>query len=569
VKSHFRRFKTKIKEIKYRPLFLQNLKKEFKGYNFRSFQKDLLAGLTVTAVALPLALAFGIGTGATAQAGLITAIIAGFLIGGLAGASFQISGPTGAMVAILLPLVAKHGMEAIFIAGFIAGILLIIAAIFNFGKIISIIPVPVIVGFTSGIALLIFLGQIDNFFGISTPAQESTLKKLLYYFENGSSMPNWWAVGISIVTIVFLFVFPKKWGKFVPAPLLALIVTTAICVIAKLPVATIGEIPRSIFPDSRINFALIDWGLIKTIALPAVSIALLCMIESLLCGEVGSRMKKGEKLNTRQELISQGVGNMIIPFFGGVPATAAIARTSVAIKAGGRTRLVSIIHAIGLLIAIFALAPVMSKIPMSVLAGILIVTAWRMNEWVTIKFMFKKKSVGTLALFFITMIATVAFDLTLAIVIGVAFSCLLFIIQISRNTEIKIVPVDEKDLETKHKMVIKKPLGFIRVVFLTGPIFFSTVHKLTFEAAKLKDVTVIILSMRGVPIIDTSGIMEFYNLIDDLKAHKCSLMLSGVQKPVMAHLQKNGIIDKIGKDMVFWSAEQAISHAQDLEVGLP
>ena len=543
-------------------VFIDRLRAEFKNYNLSTLKSDAMSGLTVTAVALPLALAFGISSGATAQAGLITAIIAGIVIGAFSGCSFQISGPTGAMTAILVPLVATYGLDGIFIAGLFAGIFLLLAGLLNLGKIVSIIPSPVITGFTSGIALIIFISQIDNFLGIEAHPSSAILRKLLAYFTD-SVDPNWYSVIIGTVTVLILMIFPKKWNRFIPSSLFVLIIVTAACMIFKFPVKTIGEIPRSLFTDTRINFFSINWEIAKNLMLPAVSIAILGMIESLLCGEVGGRMK-GEKIHTKQELIAQGIGNILIPFFGGVPATAAIARTSVGIKSGGKTRLVSIFHAFGLLVSMLLLAPIMANIPMTALAGVLMVIAFRMNEWTSIKFIFSKKFKSAISKFLLTMTATVVFDLTIAILIGVIYSCLLFILQISSSTEITISEVHEKKLAEKHGIPIKQSLDFIRIAYLTGPIFFPTVHQIDTMFTQIGKARVLILSMRGVPSIDTSGIMEFFTLLKKLKANNCQLMLSGLQKPVLVRLERSGIIDEIGRNMVFASAENAISYAQDL-----
>ena len=362
--------------------YVRDLKQEFKGYNANKLKQDLLAGLTVTAVALPLALAFGVGCGATAAAGLITAIISGFVIASLSGASFQVSGPTGAMTAILILLFQKYGLNGVWLAGAMSGVILVIAGLLKFGKIVSYIPSPVVTGFTSGIALIIAIGQIDNFFGIKSAEAESTAIKFIHYFQTGIN-PNWSAVLLGCIVIATMLLWPEKWNAIVPSSLVGLVVSLVVHLIFNFNVAVIGEIPKTLLPESRLNLFNIDLSSLKGMLMPALSIAALGMIESLLCGEVGSKMK-GEKLDANRELVAQGIGNIIIPFFGGVPATAAIARTSVAIKSGSQTRLVSIFHSVGLLISMFVLAPVMSQIPLAALAGVLMVTAWRMNEWKTL-----------------------------------------------------------------------------------------------------------------------------------------------------------------------------------------
>lgn len=533
--------------------YKNDLVNEFKGYNLVSLKRDLMAGITVTAVALPLALAFGVSCGATAAAGLITAIIGGLVIGALSGASFQISGPTGAMSAILLLLFQKYGLNGVWIAGAIAGIILIIAGIFKFGKIVSYIPSPVVTGFTSGIALIIAIGQLDNFFGVSTKGAESAAGKVIGFLQ-GPLNPNWYAVLLGGLVVITMIVWPKKWNAIVPSSLVGLIIALGINLIFKFPVEVIGNIPKTLFLDDRLTIGSINLETIKGLIVPSISIAALAMIESLLCGEVGKKMK-GEKFDSNRELIAQGVGNLIIPFFGGVPATAAIARTSVAIKSGGKTRLVSVFHAMFLLVSMFILAPIMSQIPLAGLAGVLMVTAWRMNEWENIKYMFSKKFKSAISKFLITMIATVMFDLTQAILIGVIFSSLLFIVKIS-NMDISINEVDEDRLS--DDIDLNKNLSNIKVAYFTGPLFFATVEKFKTELSEIKDNTVLILSMRGVPLIDTSGVQALEELRYDLEERNCTLMLCGLQPQVKKTMSRSGIYDKIGKNMIFWSADQAI-----------
>ncbi|MBI4928745.1 MAG: SulP family inorganic anion transporter, partial [Anaerolineae bacterium] len=403
---------------------------EFRGYSLNKFQRDLLAGLTVAAVALPLALAFGVASGASASAGLVTAVIAGFLIGALSGAPYQISGPTGAMSAVLIVLAQKHGLQGVWIAGLMSGVFLLVIGILRLGRFIAFIPAPVITGFTSGIALIIFIGQIDKFLGVKTAGFDSALFKFVNYFRGGY-LPDWHAVLLGGVVIAVMLLWPKKWNARFPSSLLGIILATAINAVFNWPVKMIGEIPRTLLLADRLNFASIPWTQLPDFLSPALTITALGAIESLLCGAVAANMT-GIRLQANQELIGQGVGNIIIPFFGGVPATAAIARTSVGIKSGGQTRLVSIIHAIGLLASMFFLSPVMARIPLSALAGVLMVTAWRMNEWEALRFMFGKRFKSAVLAFSITMLATVALDLTQAILIGSIIAAGIFLSQIAQ-----------------------------------------------------------------------------------------------------------------------------------------
>ena len=373
--------------------FISSLKQEFGGYNAAALTKDLMAGLTVAAVALPLALAFGVSSGADAASGLITAIIAGLIMSLLSGGYYQISGPTGAMAAILMSLVAAYGMDGVFIATLIAGIILLLAGILHLGKLTSFIPAPVITGFTSGIAVIIALGQVDNFFGTHSEGT-SAIGKLFSYARLGFS-PNLTAVGLGLFVVLFMVFFPKKWNAVVPASLVSIILTTAFSIFMQLDVAVVGEIPKTLIPENRLLLGALNLKTFGALVTPAFSIAILGMIESLLCGASAGRMT-GVRLDANQELIAQGVGNILLPFFGGIPATAAIARTSVAIKSGAKTRLTGVFHAVGLLISMFLLAPVMSKIPLAALAGVLMVTAWRMNEWESIRYIFSHKFKGAM-----------------------------------------------------------------------------------------------------------------------------------------------------------------------------
>ncbi len=539
--------------------FFQDLKLEFNGYNKKRLLQDIMAGLTVTAVALPLALAFGVSSGADAAAGLITAIIAGILIGGLSGASYQISGPTGAMTAILLTLSIKHGIDGVFIAGLISGIILLLAAAFHFGRLVSFIPSSVITGFTSGIAIIIALGQVDNFFGTVSNG-ENAMQKIFSYVELGFS-PNLYAVFFSILVIVIMILWPKKWSSKFPSSLAGIIIALLINWLFDLPVSVVGEIPKTLFPQSRLSFVGISLSQLQNLMGPALSIAMLGMIESLLCGASAGKMKN-EKLNADRELVAQGIGNIIIPFFGGVPATAAIARTSVAIKSGGQTRLVSIFHSIGLLGSMFLLGSIMSMIPLSALAGVLVMTAWRMNEWNEIKYIFNKKFGISIIEFCVTMVATVMFDLTIAILIGVFIAIVLFVI---RNCELKI-DVSDVDLNRMSGHDISTDHTYTKMVYLTGPLFFVTKDKLIQAVAQLYDVKNIIFSMRAVTSIDESVVCEFEKIVSNYSSDNVNVLFCGVQENVKTMFDRVGLTDKIGEDSFYWDAVQAIKSLEDSEM---
>ena len=535
------------------------IKKEFKGYSAKKFGKDALAGVTVAAVALPLALAFGVSSGATAASGLITAIFAGLIIGGLAGASYQISGPTGAMTAILASLVAQYGIQGVFIASFIAGALLLIAGILKLGGLVSYLPMPVITGFTSGIAITIALGQVNNLSGLVSEGT-TTIEKIKSYFVLEQHLDLTGLI-IGAAVIVFMFVYPKKINQYFPSSLAAIILTTAANMIFSFDVAVVGEIPKTVFLDDRLDLSVLtDWTSVKGMIIPAVSIAALGLIESLLCGASAGRMKN-EKLNANVELAAQGIGNMILPLFGGVPATAAIARTSVAIKSGGQTRITSVVHSAILLLSMFVLGGIMSMIPLSALAGVLIVTAWRMNDWASIKSIFGKKIKTAILQFLITMIATVIFDLTAAIVIGVAFSIIMFVVKVS-DMQVTVAEVDPHRFDDPE--IDPEKLKYTCVVYISGPLYFGTCAKLEEKISALGEDYNVIFSMRGVTVADISGIEALHEYCERLISNGIMVYFSCVQPPVMSMIERCGLKERFHDDMFFWSTDTAFKYISKL-----
>ena len=533
-------------------------KDEFSGYSLAKFQQDLLAGLTVAAVALPLALAFGVASGASAAAGLVTAILAGFLMGALTGAPFQISGPTGAMSAVLIVLVQRYGLEGIWVAGLFSGALLLLIGLLRLGRFIAFIPAPVISGFTSGIALIIFIGQIDNFLGIKTPTADTAAQKILGYFKGGFT-PSLQSLIIGLLVILTMLFMPKKWTARFPASLLGIILATLLNWILNWSAPTIGLIPQTLLLDQRLSLANVPWTNLPEFIAPILTITALGAVESLLCGAVGSNMT-GIRLQANQELIAQGVGNMLIPFFGGVPATAAIARSSVGIKSGGQTRLVSVIHAVGLLLSMFLLAPLMSRIPLAALAGVLMVTAVRMNEWSAIRFIFGKRFKTDMIAFTVTMLATVVLDLTQAILIGSFLAAAVFLNKIA-SIDIDLEEVDVNRLRQKGIATAGK-CQHVRVAFLTGPLFFAATGQFNETFQNLNDTHALILSMRGVSLIDTAGIEAIQRLHERLHKKGGTLMFAGVHDNAYNMMKRGGLVEIIGKKNFFWSSDQAIVEAE-------
>ena len=544
--------------------YISDLKNEFRGYNGKKLSQDLMAGLTVAAVALPLALAFGVSSGADAASGLVTAIVAGIVIGILSGASYQISGPTGAMAAILLSVSAKYGITGVLTAGFLSGAILIIAALCRVGKLVSYLPAPVITGFTSGIAIIIALGQIDNFFGTHSVGENQISKIASYFTGEGSFNPNWWAVMFGGLVVLIMVVYPKKWNAVVPSSLVGIIVALIVNMVffEQGTVAEVGAIPSSLITDDSIIRKGFDFANITSLIMPAVSIAALGMIESLLCGASAGKMK-GERLDASRELVAQGIGNMIIPLLGGVPATAAIARTSVAIKSGGQTRLVSVFHSIVLILSMFLLGGVMSRIPMAALAGVLMVTAFRMNDWAAIKSIFGKKFKSSISQYVITMAATVVFDLTIAIVIGVVAAMIVFVV---KSSELRVTSsdIDEDKLRGKVKSGHHEEF---KVVYVSGPLFFGTQEKLINQLEALEGNPQVILSMRGVPTADDISLAELERLYNTLREKGTQISFTGVQTAVGEMMDRAGFRERIGEEHFYWDAVAAIKALEVREYG--
>lgn len=545
--------------------YISDLKLEFSGYNGTRLTKDIMAGITVAAVSLPLALAFSVSSGADAAAGLITAIVSGLVIGALSGGSFQISGPTGTMTAVMLMVAARYGMQGIFVATLLAGVIRLICGICRLGKLVNLIPMPVVTGFTSGIAIIIALGQIDSFFGTHSVG-ENTLQKLASYATVGFHI-DYRPMVIGLIVIAVMLLYPKKWNNKLSSSLVSIIIAGIACRLLAFDIGMVGEIPRTLLPDNRLNFSAINLEMITNLIAPAFSIAALAMIETLLCGTSAARMKN-EEFDADRELVAQGIGNIIIPIFGGIPSTAALARTSVAIRAGSQTRLTGIFHSVVLLLCMFLFGPVIAQLPLAALSGVLIVTAWRMNDWQNIKYYFSHKLYGAIAKYLITMIATVVFDLTIAIIIGIMFSMFLFV-KHSANIQISVSDVDTDKL-TGIDEKLKQKLDQTSVVYITGPLFFATADKLTQcfksiqnqayidEKGDLCACDRVLFSMRGVPTIDTTGAAALLEVCQKLHDNNINVALCGVQDTAKPMLAQIGLEQELGAQNFYWSVDKAL-----------
>jgi SulP family sulfate permease len=534
-------------------------KNEFGNYSVPAFKGDAIAGLTVAAVALPLALAFGVASGATPGAGMVTAIISGFIIGALSGAPYQISGPTGAMSAVLILIVQRYGLQGLWLAGLMSGFMILVLGVFKLGRIVNFMPTPVITGFTSGIALIIFVGQLDNFLGVKTEPADTTTLKVFGYFTNPIPAVNWFSIICALIVVAVMLALPRfKLTRSFPAALVGIALSTLAAWVFNWNVTVIGKIPSTIILDDRYILNFNDFSKISELIGPASAIAALGAIESLLAGMVAGRMT-GKKLDANQELVAQGLGNIVLPFVGGVPATAAIARISVGVKAGGQTRMVSFIHSVALLISALLFSDIIGHIPLSALSGVLMVTAFRMNEWHLISYYFKHRLKSPSTVLVVTMLATVTFDLTQAIIIGVVFSLVLFISQVS-NLEVVSTDVDWERLR-QAGINVACELSSIKVVYVSGALFFGAAAQFSDKIESIPRTDVLILSIRGVPVVDASGIHALEHIWQQQVKHGGLLYITGMQQQVNTMFERTGLTERLGKEKFYWSADQAIQHA--------
>lgn len=536
------------------------------GYTKDQFVKDLTAGVIVGVVALPLAIAFAIASGVSPEKGLVTAIIAGFIISAFGGSRVQIGGPTGAFIVIVFGIVAKYGVSGLTIATFMAGFIILILGLTKLGSVIKFIPQSVVVGFTSGIALIIFSTQIKDFLGLD---MESVPSEFVYkwgaYFANIHSV-NIYAVVITIATILISVYLPRITKK-IPGSLVALVLSTVVVSAFNVPVETIyskfGEIPSS-FP--RPEIPNLSFSIIKDLIEPAFAIALLGSIESLLSAVVADGMIGGRH-RSNMELIAQGVANIFSSIFGGIPATGAIARTATNIKNGGRTPVAGIVHAITLLIIMLFVGKWAKLIPMASLAGILIVVAYNMSEYKAF-FSLARGPKSDAVILFITFGLTVMVDLVVALEIGMVLAAFLFMkkmASISHIREITDEINDVKDIEDPEATgKYSIPKG-IEVFELNGPLFFGAAYKFR-DALKLSESKpkVLIIRMRHVPTIDATGLHHLKEIVKDLKHKNIKVIISGIQPEVYKELEKNRIAFLIGKKNIKNHIKLALDRSMEL-----
>ena len=539
------------------------------GYDKQTLVQDLLAGVIVGIVALPLAIAFGIASGATPEAGILTAIVAGFIISFFGGSKVQIGGPTGAFIVIVYGIIQEYGMSGLCIATFMAGAFLILMGVLHLGTIIKYIPYPIVVGFTSGIALTIFATQIKDLFGLqieSVPA--GFLDKWVVYFHNFDTV-SWWSLLVGIGSILII-VFTPKISRKIPGSLVAIIIMTIVCLILRgvgvEGIETIGDrfsistqLPQAEVPK-------LDWDSIRRLAQPAMVIAMLGAIESLLSAAVADGVI-GDRHDSNQELVAQGIANMVSPLIGGIPATGAIARTMTNINNGGRTPVAGIAHAIVLALIYLFLMPLVKFIPMACLAGILVVVSYNMSEWRSFKAILKNPKSDIIVLL-VTFFLTVIFDLTVAIEVGVLIACLLCMKRMAETTNVSVLsdeidPNADSDVQGNldHLTI---PEG-VKVYEINGPYFFGIGNKFEEMMGDMGGrAKVRIIRMRKVPFIDSTGVHNLQNMCRMCSQMGVKVVLSGVNPQVMKVIEDAGMDEVVGKENICSHINIALKRAEEI-----
>ena len=540
-----------------------------KTYNKKTFMSDLMAGIIVGIVALPLAIAFGIASGVTPEKGIITAIVAGLIISVFGGSKVQIGGPTGAFIVIIYGIIQKYGMEGLTIATLMAGLFLVLFGLLRLGTIIKYIPYPIVVGFTSGIAVTIFTTQIKDLFGLTLASNPSDfIEKWGVYFQSFDTIDPWCAL-IGVVSVIVIAITPR-FSKKIPGSLIAIILMTVVALILKqyagvTSIETIGdrfsisnELPAAQVPE-------INWETIKNLVSPAITIAILGAIESLLSATVADGVISDHH-DSNTELVAQGLANIASPLFGGIPATGAIARTMTNINNGGKTPVAGIIHAIVLLFIFLFLMPLAKFIPMACLAGVLVVVSYGMSGWRSFLALMKNpKSDVTVLL--ITFFLTIIFDLTVAIEVGLIIACLLFMKRMSETTDVKVIMDEineESDMIKGNLEHLTIPKG-VEVYEINGPYFFGAGNRFEEIMAAFGDrPKVRIIRMRKVPFVDSTGIHNLTNLCEMSKKEGIQVVLSGVNPSVHAALEKAGFYDSVGKENICSHINIALERANKI-----
>lgn len=554
-----------MKGLEFRPKLFTMMK----TYTRADFMTDLMAGIIVGIVALPLAIAFGIASGVSPEKGIITAIVAGFIISFLGGSKVQIGGPTGAFIVIIYGIIQEYGIDGLMVATMMAGVLLILLGIFKQGTVIKFIPYPIIIGFTSGIAVTIFTTQIADIFGLDFKGEKvpgDFIGKWILYFHHFDTV-NWWNVIVSVVS-VFIIAITPKFSKKVPGSLVAIILVTVGVYCLKMYggitcIDTIGDrfSIKAQLPEAAVP--ALDWEAIKNLFPVAITIAVLGAIESLLSAAVADGVI-GDRHDSNTELIAQGIANFVSPIFGGIPATGAIARTMTNINNGGKSPVAGIVHAVVLLLILLFLMPLAQYIPMACLAGVLVIVSYNMSGWRVFKGLLKNPK-SDVAVLLITFFLTVIFDLTVAIEVGLVIACVLFMKRVMETTKISVItdeidPNNESDLEV-HEEHLMIPQG-VEVYEINGPYFFGIATKFEEIMSRLGDRPKIrIIRMRKVPFIDSTGIHNLTTLCEMSQKENIHIILSGVNEKVHKVLEKSGFYELLGEENICSNINEALEVA--------
>ena len=557
-----------MQKLDFQPKFFSCIK----NYNKNTFMSDLMAGVIVGIVALPLAIAFAIASGVSPEKGIVTAIIAGFIVSFLGGSKVQIGGPTGAFIVIVYGVIQQYGLAGLTVATMIAGVLLILIGVFKLGTVIKFIPYPVVIGFTSGIAVTIFTTQMADVFGLNFGGETvpgDFIGKWMLYFRHLDTI-NWWDAGVCVISVLIIALTPQV-SRRIPGSLVAIIFVTVGVWVMKtyFGITGIDTIGDRFSIDSHLPKAVIpalDWEAIKNLFPIAVTIAALGAIESLLSATVADGMISDHH-NSNTELIALGIANMVTPLFGGIPATGAIARTMTNINNGGRTPVAGMIHAVVLLLILLFLMPLAQFIPMACLAGVLVVVSYNMSGWRTFKALLKNpKSDVTVLL--ITFFLTVIFDLTVAIGVGLLLACVLFMRRVMETTEISVIKneikvQDESGIHS-YDEGLTIPKG-VEVYEINGPYFFGVATQFEELMDEFRDKSKVrIIRMRKVPFIDSTGIHNLANLCEMSSKRKITVVLSGVNPKVHSALQKANFYNILGEKNICPDINVALARANEL-----
>lgn len=534
-----------------------------KGYTKAQLLKDIISGIIVAIIALPLSIALAIASGVGPEQGLYTAIIAGFFISFFGGSRVQIGGPTAAFVVIIYGIVAQYGTDGLIVATILAGIILVIMGICHFGSLIKYIPYTITTGFTCGIAVTLFVGQLKDFFGLSIKSVPSEfLDKVIVYAKNIKSV-NITASLIGLSAIAIMLIWPKITDK-IPGSLVAIIITTAIAYFAKLPINTIGSVYgelNSSFPAFHVPS--ISMNLIQKMLSPAFTIAVLAAIESLLSAVVSDGMI-GDTHKSNAELIGQGLGNLFSGLFGGIPATGAIARTAANVRNGGRTPIAGIAHCITLTIILLVLMPLAALIPMTTLAAVLLVVAANMADWESFFNLCKSAPKSDIIVLVVTFFLTVFFDLVVAIEIGVVLAALLFMKRMAETADIKAWKyTDSPDITPGEAEKLRDIPHSISVFEICGPMFFAAADQIL-NINSNHHTKVVVIRMRSVPAIDASAMRSLHELVSRAKKKNITLLFSHVNEQPMHVMEKDGFIELLGKEHFHKNIVDALDYAENL-----